>query len=163
LIKAKLLLEKGRIMEKKKLYRSKKDRMIGGVCGGIAEYFDIDPVLVRIIAVLTIFANGIGIIAYIIAWIIIPQNPEQVSEKEEGRLRKKAEETIQNIGEQIRENSDNNRKHSRVVGGLILLGLGVLFLINNFLPHFNFGRFWPLILVIVGLAILAGSLKKKTQ
>jgi len=72
--------------------------MIGGVCGGIAEYFDIDPVLVRIIAVLTIFANGIGIVAYIITWVIIPQNPEQVSEKKESGLRGKAEETIQNIG-----------------------------------------------------------------
>ena len=58
-------------MDKEKLYRSKKNRIIGGICGGIAEYFDIDPVLIRIIAVLTIFANGIGIIAYIIAWIII--------------------------------------------------------------------------------------------
>jgi len=151
-------------MVKKKLYRSKKDRMIGGVCGGIAEYFDIDPVLVRIIAVLTIFANGIGIIAYIIAWIIIPQNPEQVSEKKEGGLREKAEETIQNIGERVREESDNNnKKRSRVIGGLILLGLGVLFLINTFLPRFNFGRLWPLILIIIGLAILAGSLKGKTK
>jgi len=152
-------------MVKKKLYRSKKDCMIGGVCGGIAEYFDIDPVLVRIIAVLTIFANGIGIIAYIIAWIIIPQNPEQASEeKKEGGLREKAEETIQNIGKRVQEESDNNnKKRSRVIGGLILLGLGVLFLTYNFLPHFNFGKFWPLILIIIGLAILAGSLKGKTK
>jgi len=150
-------------MDKKKLYRSRKNCIIGGVCGGIAEYFDIDPVLIRIIAVLTIFANGIGIIAYIIAWIIIPQNPGQVLEKEKGGLREKAEGIAQNIGEEIRKGSNNNRKHSRVIGGLILLGLGILFLINNFLPRFNFGRFWPLILVIVGLAILAGSFKRKTR
>lgn len=150
-------------MDKKTLYRSKKNCIIGGVCGGIAEYFDIDPVLIRIIAVLTIFANGIGIIAYIIAWIIIPQNPGQVSEKEGGKLREKAEGIAQDIGEEIRKGSDNNRSRSRVVGGLILLGLGVLFLINNFLPRFNFGRFWPFILVIVGLAILVGSFKRKTQ
>ena len=146
-------------MDKKKLYRSRENRIIGGVCGGIAEYFDIDPVLIRIIAVLTIFANGIGIIAYIIAWIIIPQNPEQVSEKEKGGLKEKAEGTIQNIGEQIRKDSNNDKKRPRVIGGLILLGLGALFLINNFLPRFNFGRLWPLILIIIGLAILAGSLK----
>lgn len=91
-------------------------------------------------------------------------HPEQVSEKKEGGLREKAEETIQNIGEQIREESDNNnKKRSRVIGGLILLGLGALFLINNFLPRFSFGRLWPLILIIIGLAILAGSLKGKTQ
>ena len=62
---------------KKKLYRSSKDCMIGGVCGGIAEYFDIDSTLVRLLAVLVVLLGGAGVIAYIIAWIIIPRNPEQ--------------------------------------------------------------------------------------
>lgn len=61
----------------KRLYRSKKDKIIGGVCGGIAEYFNIDPVIVRVIAVVLAFMWGFGILAYIIAWIIIPQNPSQ--------------------------------------------------------------------------------------
>ena len=61
----------------KRLYRSKKDKIIGGVCGGIAEYFGIDPVIVRVIAVVLAFMGGSGILAYIIAWIIIPQNPNQ--------------------------------------------------------------------------------------
>jgi len=61
----------------KRLYRSKKDKIIGGVCGGIAEYFNIDPVIVRVIAVVLAFMGGSGILAYIIAWIIIPQNPSQ--------------------------------------------------------------------------------------
>ncbi|MCD6472755.1 PspC domain-containing protein [Candidatus Aerophobetes bacterium] len=150
-------------MNKKRLYRSKENRMIGGVCGGIAEYFNIDPVIVRILAVLTIFANGIGVIGYLIAWIIIPQNPEQTSEKEEGKLREKAEDVAQKIGKRIREDSNNERKNSRIIGGLILLAIGCLFLINNFLPWFNFSRLWPLILIIIGLAILASSLRKKSQ
>ena len=58
----------------KKLYRSTTDSMIGGVCGGLAEYFDVDPVIVRLGAVL--FAIwGAGLIAYIVAWIIIPEEP----------------------------------------------------------------------------------------
>ena len=59
----------------KKLYRSRKDRKIAGVCGGIAEYFNIDSTLVRLLAVITIFFGGGGIIAYIIGWIIIPEEP----------------------------------------------------------------------------------------
>ena len=57
-----------------RIYRSKKDRMVAGVCGGIAEYFKIDPTIVRLLWVLvTIFSGFIfGIIAYIIAAIIIP-------------------------------------------------------------------------------------------
>jgi len=57
----------------KRLYRSKKERIIAGVCGGLGEYFGIDPTIVRIIWVLLGLMGGSGIIAYIIAWIIIPE------------------------------------------------------------------------------------------
>ncbi len=59
----------------KKLYRSRKDSKIAGVCGGIAEYFNIDSTIIRLLAVLTIFFGGGGIIAYIIAWLIVPLEP----------------------------------------------------------------------------------------
>ncbi len=58
---------------KKRLTRSKKDRMIAGVCGGMAEYFDIDPTLVRLALVLITLMGGAGILAYIVAWIIMPE------------------------------------------------------------------------------------------
>jgi len=61
-------------MVKKRLYRSKKDRIIGGVCGGIADYLDADPTIVRlIIAIGTLLSVGLGILIYLIAWIIIPE------------------------------------------------------------------------------------------
>jgi phage shock protein PspC (stress-responsive transcriptional regulator) len=58
-----------------KLYRSKKNRIIAGVCGGIGEYFKVDPTLVRLLWLLiSIVSAGVGgVIAYIIAWIIIPE------------------------------------------------------------------------------------------
>ena len=69
-----MIKERGIIMEKR-LYKSNKNKMLAGVCGGIAEYFNIDPTLVRLgWAILCMFA-GSGILAYIIAAIIIPQNP----------------------------------------------------------------------------------------
>jgi len=60
-------------MPTKKLYRSKKNKKIGGVCAGIAEYFDTDPTLIRLIWAISILFWGVGILAYLIAWIIIPQ------------------------------------------------------------------------------------------
>lgn len=62
----------------KKLYRSKTDRKIGGVCGGLAEYFGVDSTLIRLAAVVLIFASGAGLIAYIVAWAIIPERPDHV-------------------------------------------------------------------------------------
>jgi phage shock protein PspC (stress-responsive transcriptional regulator) len=63
-------------MVAKKLYRSKKNRNIAGVCGGIAEYFDIDPIIVRLITLILVLSAGGGLIAYIIAWIVVPEEPD---------------------------------------------------------------------------------------
>lgn len=60
----------------KKLYRSRKDSKIAGVCGGIAEYFNLDSTLIRLLALLTIFFGGGGAAAYIVAWLIVPINPD---------------------------------------------------------------------------------------
>ncbi|MEG0277139.1 MAG: PspC domain-containing protein [Coprobacillus sp.] len=61
----------------KRLYRSRRDIMICGVCGGIAEYFDVDPTIVRLGAVVLCFGWGSGLIAYLVASIIMPKNPYQ--------------------------------------------------------------------------------------
>ena len=56
----------------KRLYRSRKDRILGGVCGGIGNYFNIDPVLIRLLLVALILIGGWVALAYLVAWIIIP-------------------------------------------------------------------------------------------
>jgi len=61
----------------KRLYRSKKDRILGGVCGGLGEYADIDPTLIRIfLVILIVFSWGMFFLIYIIAWIVMPPAPE---------------------------------------------------------------------------------------
>ena len=59
----------------KKLYRSGKDRILGGVCGGLGEYFGIDSIIIRLLWIGFSLMYGAGIITYIIAWIIVPRNP----------------------------------------------------------------------------------------
>jgi phage shock protein C len=61
----------------KRLYRSTTHKVIGGVAGGLGEYLDIDPVLIRIALVAACFFGGVGFLAYIIAWIIIPEQPRE--------------------------------------------------------------------------------------
>ena len=63
-------------MESKRLFRSRKERIVGGICGGLGQYFNVDPVLIRVIWAVLFFAFGAGFIAYILAWIIIPEEPE---------------------------------------------------------------------------------------
>jgi phage shock protein PspC (stress-responsive transcriptional regulator) len=57
----------------KKLYRSKTNRKIWGVSGGLAEYFDVDPTLVRVLTVVSIFISGLGLIAYIVMRFVVPE------------------------------------------------------------------------------------------
>jgi phage shock protein C len=116
----------------KKLYRSTKNSMIAGVCGGLGEYFNIDPTIVRLLAVLLIFAEGVGILLYIIAWIIVPR-----AEAVEGQV--------------VNEKEPETKKY---LPGLILIGAGILFLLNSFVPWFRFHFIWPVILIIVGVFLL---------
>lgn len=60
----------------KRIYRNTDDVKIAGVCSGIADYFDVDPTLIRLIWVLLCLWGGIGIVLYLIAWIIVPKNPD---------------------------------------------------------------------------------------
>ncbi len=134
----------------KHLYRSSTHRVIGGVAGGIGEYLDVDPVLVRILFVVAFLAGGVGIVAYIIAWIIIPEQPR------ENAMSMPPDPQQSNIPPQPQQAPKYEEGHRRgsVVGGLILLVLGLLFLGQNFLPDFNFGDWWPLILVAIGAGLL---------
>ncbi|MDO4213820.1 MAG: PspC domain-containing protein [Bacteroidales bacterium] len=59
----------------KKLYRSRTDRKIFGVCGGIAEYFGVDSVIIRLIFLFLTICAGCGVLAYLISWIVIPEQP----------------------------------------------------------------------------------------
>lgn len=62
----------------KRLYRSRKERMLGGVCGGLGEHIDVDPTIIRLVwVVVTLLSCGIGILFYLIAWIIIPDTPKE--------------------------------------------------------------------------------------
>jgi phage shock protein C len=64
----------------KKLYRSKDERMIWGICGGLAKYFNVDPTIVRVVAVLTIVFGGWGILAYIILRFVVPLEPQKAAD-----------------------------------------------------------------------------------
>jgi len=66
----------------KRLYRSRKEQMLGGICGGLGEHLDVDPSIIRLVwVVVTLLSLGTGIIVYLVAWIIIPQSPEESPEQ----------------------------------------------------------------------------------
>lgn len=129
----------------KRLYRSRKDVMIAGICGGMAEYFDIDPVIVRLLTVLLAFAGGAAILIYLLGWLIIPKAPEG------------NEAVAPAVETPSSETSEDKGNRGRLVAGLILLIFGFIFLASNFFPWFHFGKLWPLILIVVGVVVIFKS------
>lgn len=135
----------------KRLYKSRKDKMIDGVCGGIAEYFDIDPVIVRLIWALSIFAGGAGILAYIVAMIVIPKKP----------LAEEGDTEYISPTEDSEEKSDKSKTFLAI--GLIIVG-GVLVL-STWAPFVFGGNFWKITLGIIliggGSYVIYKSLNKE--
>jgi phage shock protein C len=126
----------------RRLYRSRDDRVIAGVCGGLGEYFGIDAVLMRIAFVLLVFAGGLGILAYVLGWIFIPEEPAGapsvgVSSQTEPAV------------------AERQRRTGAIVLGLIFVALGVLYLFDVAWPNLLSWRYlWPIALIAVGAAIL---------
>ncbi len=73
----------------KKLYRSRKNKILGGVCGGLGEYFNIDPSLVRLLWVFVFLMGGSGLLIYIIFWIVLPEEEEVRKEVKNDKERRK--------------------------------------------------------------------------
>lgn len=126
----------------KRLYRSRTESVIGGVCGGLGEYFNIDPTFIRIIAVLLIFADGVGIPAYLIAWIIIPRRPYQESPAEE-----------KPSGESTPEKKEYS-SWNKYIPGAILVVIGMFFLLHNHWWWWEVERLWPLLLIAIGAFLI---------
>lgn len=137
----------------KRLTRSSHDKMLGGVAAGIANYFDIDPALIRIAFILITLLGGSGVLAYIILWIVLP--PEEGAVIEPDQQMKQNVEEIKSTASKIATKSQLD--NSKPLWGFFLLGLGVIFLLQNFgfATWFNWSRLWPLILIVVGFVILS--------
>ena len=159
----------------KRLYRSQTDRMIWGVCGGLAKYFEMDPTIIRIIFVVLIFANGVGILAYIIMAIVVPLQGSKATAPKE-TIKENVEEiksTATELGREIRstfageetkpEEASEISHRRRNFFGIILIVLGLLFLMSSLdlFAWFRWSYLWPLILVAVGLVIIFSARRKK--
>ncbi len=154
-------------METKNLRRSVKDSVIGGVSGGLGEYFNTDPVIFRILFVVLTLTGGGGVFVYLLMWIFIPKserefesspnynqtqdhtNNPDVSAEAQGDDIKPENEKVTD------DNTRNNRKiQGNVIGGIILIIAGSFFLADDFFPWFNWEYLWPIALIIAGLAII---------
>ncbi|MFH0977981.1 MAG: PspC domain-containing protein [Candidatus Woesearchaeota archaeon] len=139
----------------KRMFRSRQDKIIAGVCGGIAEFYDADPVWIRLATVLLTLAWGTGLIIYIVLWIVMPLNPDQ-----KPSVDTMAERTAKKLAKKAQSVHDKKESHTgHFVIGFVIILIGALFLLKNMFHWFSFNFIWPALLILLGIYLI-GRRKK---
>jgi len=144
-----------------KLYRSRTNTMIGGVCGGLGRYLNLDPVLVRLVFVVLALANGVGVLIYLVLWFITPVEDQAETATLEDTARTSAGEMADRarlMGEDLRRAMTTPNPQAGMIIGAVLIALGLIFLLRNISPEWmwwlDFDVLWPLVLVAIGAVLL---------
>lgn len=133
-----------------RLMRSEDERMIAGVCGGLAQYLGVDPVFVRLAFLLLIPAGGVGLPLYFILMVIMPSEADVDLTQSEI-----VEKNLEGLGDTISSSVERSRQHPNgpVIAAGLLIVMGFYFLFENF-GWINGSIFWPLALILLGVFLL---------
>ena len=136
-----------------RLYRSPDDRMLAGVAGGLAENWDIDPSLVRIVwALLIVLTGGLAFLVYIVMAIVVPERPAGVAVDHPGEAPGGASLA------HPRHTHRSDATRGGLVAGLILILIGGFFLLRQLLPSIDLGFWWPTVAVGLGIVLVVVAL-----
>ncbi len=160
-----------------RLYRSRDDRMIAGVAGGVAEHLDADPSIIRIVWALLIFlTGGLALLVYIVMAIVVPERPLGMATPDPGATTGPSPEPVAAGGwiapdgstvpqatetgrrARGRRRDPADRARAGLVGGIVLIGLGALFLVREYIPTFDFDLWWPTLLIGLGVLLVVVAL-----
>ena len=159
-----------------RLYRSRDDRMLAGVAGGLAELWGADPSLVRVIwALLVVFTGGVALIVYIVMALVVPEEPldpamvqgaasasaEGVPSADAVAARRAAREA-RAAARQASGGYRGSFPAGAVFGGFLII-LGGFFLAREFLPDIDFDWFWPLVLVGLGVVLVVSAVRRPSD
>ena len=144
---------------RERLYRSRRVRVLGGVAGGLAKYFNLDPILVRVLFVIITILHGFGVLLYIILWIVVPEEPFEVAyPSDQGSADTDAQPNTSYDTTTPPPAKSNGT--GRIVAGVILIGIGLIFFADRIIPSFDLSDVFPIALIIVGALLLWNSMKK---
>lgn len=173
---------------RERLYRSRQDQVIGGVAGGVGDALDVDPSIVRVVWVLlALMTGGIAAVVYLVMLIVVPEAPEgaqstparssgaAIDPASPGSARASdpldpADTTVPHpLGAAAAPASARRTGHARrngggaLVFGVILILVGAYFLVRQYIPAIDLDRFWPVIVIVVGAALVIGALRSGSR
>ena len=130
----------------KRLQRDTRNKVIGGVCSGLANYFGIDAALVRLLFAFALLAFSAGFWVYVILWIVMPVG-DGTTATEEGCNALM---------------SEPQKNKGSLYTGTILIGIGVLGLLHRYVPTLNWRTAWPILLIVIGILLIVPFKDKKS-
>jgi phage shock protein C len=143
----------------RRLTRSRTDTILGGVAAGLAEYLRTDPALVRIAwAILVPLTNGAALLAYVVAWVVVPEAP---APERDGEPATEDETDAPSTEQPAAARRGDLEGRAGIVVGVGLVLLGAWFLAREYLPAFNWNLVWPLVLIGIGVLILVSSARRR--
>lgn len=140
-------------MENKRFERSATKKVIGGVCAGLADYLNMDVTLVRVLFVVAALCGSFGFWLYIILWIVAPSQKVIGFNSQNDEL----------VDISVAEDDKKGFQKGAVVTAIILIGIGLLALIDNFMPIDWIWKLWPVILIALGIVIIMNTQKKQNN
>lgn len=146
---------------KEGLYRSRRNRIFGGVAAGLGDYLKIDPILVRVLFVASTFLSGIGLLLYIILWIVVPEenlfatNPANNTQNTDQTDEVKTDDIFKG------EYQPGKRNNGNIVIGIIMIIVGLFFLGVEIFSFLNFSDLFPILAIGVGGALIINSIKSR--
>ncbi len=149
-----------------RLYRSADDRIFAGVAGGLAEYWDADPSLIRIVwAMLVLLSGGIALLVYIVMAMVVPLSPEAdatttgtAGAASNAASRREARRAARAARREARDRSENTAP--AIVFGVVLVVIGGVLFVREYLPQISLDWAWPMILIAVGVVVLVAGLTR---
>ncbi len=149
----------------RKIYRSRRDRVIFGVCGGIAEYYNIESLWVRVVFIFLGITGAIGFVLYIALAVLMSINPEKlVDNKKNDDIGVTAEEIrdrVKGLAGELRNDTKIERRRNLL--GLFIVTIGVVAFFNELFPNFWIGWkvLWPLIIILIGFTFISNARPSK--
>jgi phage shock protein PspC (stress-responsive transcriptional regulator) len=152
----------------KRLTRDTKNAILGGVCAGFANYFGVDPVLIRLAFILMVVLNGFGLVAYVVGWVIMPRADKDAPSSgapgsaaatdPAGRIVESVRQAGEKVADGFQRLPDEKRRGS-AIAGTVLIVLGTIFLLDRMSwwswPYWaRFSNLWPVILIVVGVSLI---------